>query len=37
MGEPGGLSEMEDNSLIADDGAAYEDALRHGVLVGKVQ
>jgi hypothetical protein len=35
MGAPGGLSEVEGNSGIADDGATYEDALRHGVLVGE--
>ena len=37
MGELGGLSEMGYNSGIADNGAAYEDALRHGVQVGKVR
>jgi hypothetical protein len=36
MGDPGGVAEVVGvTSGIADGGAAYDDARRHGVLVGK--
>ena len=37
MGDPGGerFEGVGDISGIVDGGAAYEDACRHGVLVGK--
>ena len=36
MGDPGGAAEVVGgNSGIVDGGAEYDDARRHGVLVGK--